>query len=187
MHSISTSVFNGSVLTATHLQGTTYQHPTAHRQKIRKGEKRHLRPTGLHIAPVLHVNRVHLAKVIHVGQKHVDLDHLGDVGTGRLEDMGQVLDALVLASRQISVFQLADYTYGVGLDIAVDQFASHGIHRHCTGAVHDAIGDDGLGVDARQGLGGLVGEHGGLGRHDEEDVRNLYSLRGEKQRLFIHR
>jgi hypothetical protein len=44
----------------------------------------------------LHVHGVHLGKVIHVGQENIDLDDLGDVGAGLLEDVGQVLDALVL-------------------------------------------------------------------------------------------
>jgi hypothetical protein len=54
------------------------------------------RPARLNIAPVLHINRVHLSKVIHIRQEDVDLNHLGDIGTGLLEDVGQVLDTLVL-------------------------------------------------------------------------------------------
>lgn len=54
------------------------------------------RSAGLDIAPVLHVNGVHLSKVIHVGQEDIDLDDLCDIGAGLLEDVGQVLDALVL-------------------------------------------------------------------------------------------
>lgn len=62
----------------------------------------------------------------------------------------------------MSIFQ----SYSVGLDISVDQLASGSVHRDSAGAVYDTIGDNGLGVDAREGLGGLVGEDGGLGGHD---------------------
>lgn len=55
-----------------------------------------IRPDGLDLPPVLLVHRVHLGKVVHVGQEHVDLDHLVDVGARRFEDVGEVLDALVL-------------------------------------------------------------------------------------------
>jgi hypothetical protein len=54
------------------------------------------RPARLHITPVLHINRVHLSEIIHVRQEHIDLDDLGDIGASLLEDVGQVLDALVL-------------------------------------------------------------------------------------------
>jgi hypothetical protein len=54
------------------------------------------RPARLNAAPVLHINRVHLSKVIHIRQEDVDLNHLGDIGTGLLEDVGQVLNTLVL-------------------------------------------------------------------------------------------
>lgn len=55
----------------------------------------------------------------------------------------------------------------MGLDISVNQLASGSVHGDSAGAVDDTIGDNGLGVDAREGLGGLVGENGGLGGHDE--------------------
>ena len=57
------------------------------------------RPARFNIAPVLHINGVHLSKVIHIRQEDVNLNHLGDIGTGLLEDVGQVLDTLVLEWR----------------------------------------------------------------------------------------
>jgi len=57
----------------------------------------------------------------------------------------------------------------VGLDIAINQLASGSVHGDSAGAVDDAIGNNGLGVDTRKGLGGLVGENGGLGGHDREE------------------
>jgi hypothetical protein len=57
-----------------------------------------LRSAWLDITPVLGVDRVHCVKVVHVGQEDVDLDDLGDVCSGSLKDIGQVLDALVLRS-----------------------------------------------------------------------------------------
>lgn len=55
----------------------------------------------------------------------------------------------------------------MSLDIAINQLASDGVHGDSAGAVDDAIGDDGLGVDPGEGLGGLVGKDGGLGGHCE--------------------
>lgn len=55
--------------------------------------------------------------------------------------------------------------YSVSLDIAVDQFPGFGVHGYGAGAVDDAVGDDGLGVDAWKRLGGLFGEDGGFGCH----------------------
>lgn len=133
------------------------------------------RPARLNIAPVLHINRVHLSKVIHVRQEDVDLNHLGNIGSSLLEDMGQVLDTLVLEwERRLLASQLShsgqlelerDVSYSVGLDIAINQLASGSVHGDSAGAVDDAIGDDCLGVDAGERLGGLIGEDGGLGGH----------------------
>lgn len=55
-------------------------------------------------------------------------------------------------------------TYGVRLDVTVNDLHRHRVHWHGAGAEDHAIGDDGLAVDARQGLGSLIGEDGGLGR-----------------------
>jgi hypothetical protein len=62
----------------------------------RRAKRINSRPARLHITPVLHVDRVHLGEVIHVGQEDIDLDDLVDIGTGFLENVAQVLDALVL-------------------------------------------------------------------------------------------
>lgn len=70
-------------------------------------------------------------------------------------------------------------TNRVGLDIAIDELASDWVHGDSTGAVHHAIGDDSLRVDAGQRLGGLVGEHGSLGSH-VEGVRRKSEERGTK-------
>lgn len=56
-------------------------------------------------------------------------------------------------------------TYSMGFDIALDQLAGGGVHGHGAGAVDHAIGDNGLVVDAGEGLGGFLGEDGGLGGH----------------------
>lgn len=56
-------------------------------------------------------------------------------------------------------------TNRVGLDIAIDNFPGDWIHGNSTGTVHDTIGNDSLRVNPRQGFGGLIGEHGGLGSH----------------------
>lgn len=56
-------------------------------------------------------------------------------------------------------------TDSVSLDISIDNLSSFRIHCHSTGAVDDAAGDNGLGVDARQGLRGLIGQDGGFGSH----------------------
>ena len=36
---------------------------------------------------------IHLCEVIHGSQEDVDLDHLGDVGTGGFQHRGQVVNA----------------------------------------------------------------------------------------------
>lgn len=94
MHSISTSVLRGSVLTATHLLHTVVSKP---RKAMRSAQGPHLRPAWLNISPVGHVDLIHLGKVVHVGQEHINLDDFVDVAAGRLKYSGQVLDALVLS------------------------------------------------------------------------------------------
>jgi hypothetical protein len=92
IHSISTSVFSGNVLTATHLQPShQLSIPGPHYK-----DEGYIRPTRLHIPPILHINRIHLRKVTHIRQEHINLDHLVDSGTRGLEHMREVLDALVL-------------------------------------------------------------------------------------------
>ena len=61
------------------------------------------------------------------------------------------------------------------LYIAVNELASCGIHRYGTGTVDDAIGNDGLGVNSRKGLGGLVSEDWGLGRHLESLINRSHA------------
>lgn len=53
----------------------------------------------------------------------------------------------------------------MSLDIALNQFSGLGVHGHSAGAVDDAVGDDGLGVDTRQRLRGLFGEDGSFSGH----------------------
>lgn len=67
--------------------------------------------------------------------------------------------------------------YRVSFDVAVDELAGFGVHGHGAGAVDDTVGDDGLGVDAREGLGGFVGEDRGFGGHFEV----LRSILGRKR------
>lgn len=54
----------------------------------------------------------------------------------------------------------------MSLDISLDQLPRLWIHRHRSRAVDHAVGDDGLRVNAREGLGALLGEDSGLVRHD---------------------
>lgn len=81
MHSISTSVFLGRVLTATHLyQVSSYSgYPSK--------EESNIRPARLDISPVLHINRVHVVKVVHIRDEDVDLHNLGNIRSCRFEDM----------------------------------------------------------------------------------------------------
>lgn len=58
--------------------------------------QKYIRSAWLDVSPVLHIHRVHIGKVIHIGQEHVDLDHLVDIRSCGFEDIGQVLDTLVL-------------------------------------------------------------------------------------------
>ena len=53
----------------------------------------------------------------------------------------------------------------MNLDIPVSQLARFRMHWHCTGAVDDTSGDNCLGIDTRQRLGGLVGQDGSFGGH----------------------
>jgi hypothetical protein len=55
--------------------------------------------------------------------------------------------------------------YSVSLNVTINQLASGSVHRDSARAVDDTIGDDSLGVDTRERLGGLIGEDGGLGGH----------------------
>lgn len=51
------------------------------------------------------------------------------------------------------------------LDVAVDELAGLRAHGDGAGAEDHAVGDDGLGVDARERLGRLVGKSSDLGGH----------------------
>jgi hypothetical protein len=63
--------------------------------------------------------------------------------------------------------QHGERTYGVSLDVAVDQLASLSVHGDGAGDEDHAIGLDGLAVDARERLGSLVGENSNFGGHCE--------------------
>lgn len=54
-------------------------------------------------------------------------------------------------------------TCGAGLDVSFDEFVGRGVEADLAGAVDRGVGDDGLGVDAREGLGGVFGEDGLFG------------------------
>lgn len=56
-------------------------------------------------------------------------------------------------------------THRVSLDITLDQFAGGGVHGHLARTPNEAVGDNGLAVDTRQGFGGIVGRDGLFGRH----------------------
>lgn len=107
------------------------------------------RSTGLDLAPVSFVDFVHSAEVGHIGEEDVDLDDLIDVRAGSFEHDGEVLDALVRACCYV----------------ALDELAGCGIHGHLAAAEHEAVGNDGLAVDAGQRLGGLVRQDRLFGRH----------------------
>jgi len=81
--------------------------------------------------------------------------------------MGQVLDALVLILsvyfRSITMVILR--THRVNLDISIDNLSCLRVHGYCARTVDNASSDNGLGVDARQGLGGFIGQNRGFGRH----------------------
>lgn len=90
MHSISTSVFNGNVLTATHLLNISQQPIPV------PLDRKHLRPRRLNLAPVLRIHGIHIRKVIHIIQEHVHLDDLVEGRASLFEDVREVLDALML-------------------------------------------------------------------------------------------
>ena len=107
VHSISTSVFKGSVLTATHLKNMTKTPILLAKSSLnvlvenssltrRWSDSRAAR---LDLSPVGAVDLIHLGKVGHVGEEHVDLDDILDGGAGGLENGGEILDALVLGGR----------------------------------------------------------------------------------------
>ena len=85
MHSISTSVLSGNVLTATHLV-TLATRNVSKKKKSEGGGN--IRSAGLNITPILHIDGVHLGEVIHIGQKHVHFDDLVDVRPSFFEDVG---------------------------------------------------------------------------------------------------
>ena len=55
-------------------------------------------------------------------------------------------------------------TYGMSLDISVNQLHGDWVHRNTPRAVDESIGDDSLGVNTRQRLWSLVSQDGLL-RH----------------------
>lgn len=81
------------------------------------------------------VGAVHLSEVVHGGDEHVDLDDLLEGGSGGLEDVRQVGDALL--------GHLGDAVGGLGEDLA------GGSAWDLAGAVDGGAGLDGLGVRAR--------------------------------------
>lgn len=131
-------------------------------------KNRNVRAAGLDVAPVGHVNLVHLGKVVHGGEEDVDLDDLFEGGAGGLEDGLEVLDALVLrlsaAVHCIGTVLRRERSYSVSLDITGNQLHGLGVHGDGARDKDHAVGLDGLAVDAGEGLGGLVGEDGFLGR-----------------------
>lgn len=136
---------------------------------------KYIRPAWLNITPVLRINRIHIGKVIHIRQEHIDLDDLVDIRSGGFEDMGQVFNALVLI---LSVYfrltmTVIWRTHRVSLDISIDNLSCLRVHGHCARAVDNASGDNGLGVDTRQGLGGFIGQDGGFGRHCVYSLSNF--------------
>lgn len=61
----------------------------------------------------------------------------------------------------------------MSLDISIDDLPRLWVHGYCTGTVDNASGDNSLGVDARQGLGGFIGQDGGFGRHCVYSLSNF--------------
>jgi hypothetical protein len=70
VHSISTSTFNGKVLTATHLHLISTHHSI-----ITDYDSR---PTRLNSTPILRINLVHLGKIIHISQEYIDFNDVVD-------------------------------------------------------------------------------------------------------------
>lgn len=73
------------------------------KKELKKKRGKYVRSARLDVAPVGAVDLVHLGKVAHVGQEDVDLDDLLQASAGSLEDGRQVLDALVLLSRNFKL------------------------------------------------------------------------------------
>lgn len=90
---------------------------------------------GWLVGEELLVSAVHLSEVVHGRDEHVDLDDLLERGSGGLEDIRQVGDALL--------GHLGDGVRGLGEDLA------GGRAGDLAGAVDGAAGLDGLGVRAR--------------------------------------
>jgi len=65
-HFISTSVFNGNVLTATQLKLLAV--------RLKASIKFRSRSCRLDFTPILHVNLIHFGEVVHIAQENVDLD-----------------------------------------------------------------------------------------------------------------
>lgn len=56
-------------------------------------------------------------------------------------------------------------TYGVSLDVTGNQLHGDGVHGHGARDKDEAVGLDGLAVDAGEGLGGVGGEDGDFFGH----------------------
>ena len=110
VHSISTSVLRGRVLTATQLfiihMSVILSHLCNELCEVVDS-----RPARLDITPVGGVDLVHGSKVVHAGEEDVDLDNVVKAGASGLKDGLEVLDAAV----------------GVCLDVTRDEFASLGV------------------------------------------------------------
>ena len=142
MHSISTSVLRGSVLTATHVrhgftspQYSLYTSFTAAKSSCEV---------------ISDPSRAHRRITHHVRQEDVNLDDVVQARASLLEDRAQVLDALVLEACQPSSPNQTHPTHRVRLHIAVDQLARLRVHRDRARAVHHPARLDRLGVDARE-------------------------------------
>lgn len=55
----------------------------------------------------------------------------------------------------------------MSLDITINELHGNGVHGDSAGDEDHAVGLDGLAVDAGERLGGLVGDNGFLGRHND--------------------
>lgn len=53
----------------------------------------------------------------------------------------------------------------MSLDVTGDELHGDGVHGHGARDKDEAVGLDGLAVDAGEGLGGVGGDHGLLSRH----------------------
>lgn len=61
-------------------------------------------------------------------------------------------------------------THGMSLDIARDNLTGLSIHGNSARDKDEAVCLDGLAIDARQGLGGLVSHDGGLLSHGDGGI-----------------